>query len=83
MHNLTLPIQPEHTFIQQFIGKTYEQDPETYREASSVSHVDENDPPVLLVHGSLDGSLSVQNSDALSVKLKEVGVPNTFNRVEG
>ena len=83
MHNLTLPIQPEHTFIQQFIGKTYAQDPETYREASSVSHVDENDPPVLLVHGSLDGSLSVQNSDALSVKLKEVGVPNTFNRVEG
>lgn len=83
MHDLTLPIQREHPFTEQFIGKTYEKDPETYREASPISHVDRNDPPVLLVHGSLDGSVSVQNSDALSKKLEEVGVPYTFDRVEG
>jgi acetyl esterase/lipase len=83
MHDLTLPIQREHPFTEQFIGMSYEKDPETYREASPVSHVDKNDPPVLLVHGSLDGSVSVQNSDALSKKLEEVGVPYTFDRVEG
>ena len=83
IHDLTLPIQREHPFTQQFIGKTYEEDPQSYREASPVFHVDSNDPPVLLVHGSLDGSVSVQNSDSLSAKLEEVGVPYTFDRVEG
>ena len=83
IQDLTLPIQREHPFTQQFIGNTYEDASETYREASPVYHVDENDPPVLLVHGSLDGSVSVQNSDALSEKLTEAGVPCTYDRIEG
>ena len=83
IHDLTLPIQREHPFTQQFIGRTYEEDPAAYREASPVQHADENDPPVLLIHGSLDGSISVQNSDALSAKLTEIGVNHTYDRVEG
>lgn len=83
MHDLTLPIQREHPFTEQFIGKSYHEDPDTYLEASPVYHVDKDDPPVLIVHGSLDGSVSVRNSDALSAKLKEAGVPYTFDRVEG
>jgi dipeptidyl aminopeptidase/acylaminoacyl peptidase len=83
IHDLTLPIQREHPFTQQFIGKTYAEDPATYRDASPVSHVDNNDPPVLLIHGSLDGSVSVQNSDELAKQLTQVGVPFTYDRIEG
>ena len=83
MHDLTLQIQREHPFTQQYIGEPFEEASTRYRDASPIYHVDVNDPPVLLVHGSLDGSVSVKNSDALSGLLEEVGVPYTYDRVEG
>ncbi len=83
MHDLTLQIQREHPFTQQYIGATFENASAKYRDASPIYHVDKNDPPVLLVHGSIDGSVSVKNSDALSAMLAEVGVPYTYDRVEG
>jgi len=42
-----------------------------------VFHVDSDDPPMLLVHGSLDSSVSVLNSDALATRLEAAGVPYT------
>ncbi|MGI9388425.1 MAG: hypothetical protein ACR2O1_00075, partial [Boseongicola sp.] len=39
--------------------------------------------PVLLVHGSIDGSVSVLNSDALAQRLGELGVTTVYDRVEG
>ena len=83
IHDLTLQAQRGHPFTEQFIGSTYEENPDAYRDASPVHHVDENDPPVLLIHGSLDGSVPVANSDALAARLDEAGVPCTFDRVEG
>ena len=83
MHDLTLPIQMEHPFTQQYIGDIFENTSAKYRDASPIYHVDKNDPPVLLVHGAIDGSVSVQNSDALSAMLREVGVPYTYDRVDG
>ena len=83
MHDLTLDIQREHPFTIQYIGRRYSPRDAAYRDASPVYHVDSNDPPVLLVHGSLDGSVSVLNSDALSARLGATGVPYTYDRVEG
>jgi acetyl esterase/lipase len=83
MHDLTLQSQREHPFTQQYIGSTFDEAAARFRDASPIYHVDQNDPPVLLVHGSLDGSVSVKNSDALSGMLEEVGVPYTYDRVEG
>ena len=83
MHDLTLQSQREHQFTKQYIGETFEIASAKYRDASPIYHVDKYDPPVLLVHGSLDGSVSVKNSDALSAMLNEVGVPYTYDRIEG
>ena len=83
MHDLTLTIQREHPFTVQYIGRAYQPDDADYRDASPVYHVDAKDPPVLLIHGSLDGSVSVRNSDALSLRLESVGVSYTYDRVEG
>lgn len=83
MHDLSLTIQREHPFTQQYIGKTYEEAADTYVEASTISHADADDPPVLLIHGSIDGSVSVQNSDALAARLGELGVEHEYDRVEG
>ncbi len=83
MHDLTLDIQRQHPFTLQYIGKPYHSGETAYKDASPVHHVDNDDPPVLIVHGSQDGSVSVRNSDALSAALKNSGVPYTFDRVEG
>ena len=83
IQDLTLQIQREHPFTQQYIGNTFDEASARFRDASPIYHVDQNDPPVLLVHGSLDGSVSVKNSDALSGMLEEVGVPYIYDRVEG
>lgn len=83
MHDLTLDIQRAHPFTEQYIGRAYEPGDAAYRDGSPVYHVDSADPPVLLVHGSLDGSVSVLNSDALSNRLADAGVDYTYDRVEG
>lgn len=83
MHDLTIQIQREHPFTKQYIGKEFDGAPAAYRDAFPIYHVDSQDPPVLLVHGSLDGSVSVKNSDALSKMLETAGVPYTYDRVEG
>ena len=36
-----------------------------------------------VIHGALDGSVSVQNSDSLVRHLDEAGVTYTYDRVEG
>lgn len=83
MHDPILDIQREHPFAVQYIGQVYKPADAAYRDASPVYHVDSDDPPVLLVHRSLDGSVSVLNSNALSTQLKGAGVPYTYDRVEG
>ncbi len=65
------------------MGKSYADAPELYREASTINHVDKNDPPVLLIHGTLDNVAPVQDSDTLSQTLKDAGVPVTYDRIKG
>lgn len=83
MHDLTLTIQREHPYTVQYIGSPFTAGASAYRDASPVYHVDNSDPPVLIVHGSIDGSVSVLNSDALSSSLENSGVRYTYDRVEG
>ena len=82
-HDLASPMHRDEEHTQSFIGKSYADAPELYREASTISHVDEDDPPVLLIHGTLDAMVPVQNSDTLSQTLEEAGVPVTYDRIEG
>ena len=82
-HDLKNPMLRNRAEARNFMGKSYADAPELYREASSTSHVDKNDPPVLLIHGTLDAMVPVQNSDTLSQTLKEAGVQFTYDRIEG
>lgn len=83
MHDLTLTIQREHPFTELYIGTPFDRDSRNYIDASTVSHVDRNDPPVLLIHGSIDGSVSVKNSDNLAKVLESKDVSFVYDRVEG
>jgi acetyl esterase/lipase len=83
INDLTLAIQRMDASTQQYIGAPWDKAGVHYTEASPISHVDADDPPVFLSHGTIDGSVSVLNSDSLAAKLKSVGVPVVYDRVEG
>ena len=82
-HDLTTPGLRDRAYTQKFIGYSYANAPEIYSEASTLNHLDENDPPVLLIHGTLDSIVSVSHSDMLSEKLREIGISYTYDRIKG
>ncbi|MCG3196925.1 MAG: alpha/beta hydrolase [Candidatus Omnitrophica bacterium] len=69
--------------VKDFIGKPYDQAAETYKHASPLFHVTKDDPPTLTFQGTIDDIVPVTQADALDAKLKEVGVPSTYEKFEG
>lgn len=55
-------------------AQTREEAPELYRQASPVTYIDAGDPPTLIVHGTADDTVKVEQSELLATKLKEAGV---------
>ena len=50
--------------------------------ASPVTQIDSNDPPFLILHGTQDGVLPVEQAEIMHVRLAEAGVPSTLVIVE-
>src|SRR5690606_12762467 len=69
--------------VQWFLGTRYVSDPDLYALASPITHATADDPPTLLVHGTVDDVVPVDQSDILAAKLKELGVPVWYDRMEG
>lgn len=53
--------------------KTRAEAPELYKEADPRSHIDKNDPPLLILHGTADKTVAVADSEALAAEMKAVG----------
>lgn len=66
-----------------FIGKSYHDDPETYRMASPKTFITSDDPPTLTFHGSIDSLVPVSQSDSLDLWLEKAGVPHEYHRLKG
>lgn len=82
--DLTLPAVRTSGAVKRFLGgKDWGQAPETYRLASPIMHVTKDDPPTLILHGTIDQVVTVSQSDALAEKLKKTGVSYHFDRLEG
>ena len=64
-------------------GKTSAQDPQLYAKASPINYVTKDAPPTLILHGSIDELVPVTQSDNLSARLAELGVPYLYDRIEG
>jgi len=54
-----------------------------FKEASPVSHVTPDDPPILLMHGDKDDLVDYKQSEEMEAKLKAVGVPVKLLRIPG
>ena len=81
--DLTTPYARSHNLITNFIGKSYDEVPDVYRNASPLTYVSSDDPPTLTFHGTLDDLVPISQADALDAKLKEQGVPSVYERLEG
>jgi acetyl esterase/lipase len=57
-----------------FIGAKYDEKPEAHERASPIKYVSKNAPPFLILHGTKDGIVSIDQSRRLAGKLKEAGV---------
>jgi acetyl esterase/lipase len=64
-------------------GAPDDPDNRPYREASPVTHVSADDPPVLLIHGDLDTTVPIAQSELMEAALRKAGVEVRFTRVAG
>jgi acetyl esterase/lipase len=69
-----LTAYPNSPVLAALIGGSGAALPDVYADASPISHVSPDDPPVLLYHGALDGIVDVDQSRRLLEKLGSVGV---------
>ncbi len=69
--------------LRQWLGE----DPEVYRRnaeaASPLAYVDKSDPPILIVHGTADRLVSIEQAEIFKAALEEAGVPVELAAVEG
>ena len=48
-----------------------------------MTHISADDPPVLIFHGDADEVVPIQQSELLTVRLREVGIPHKLIVVPG
>jgi len=64
-------------------GKKFDEAPDAYRLGSPVTHVTKDDPPTLILHGSIDTTVPIHQAELLVDKLNAAGVVYEYDRVEG
>jgi len=81
--DLTTPYSQTQRLVTRFIGHSYKERPELYREASPMTFLDKTDPPTLILHGTADNLVPISQSDTLKARLDRLGIPNVYCRVPG
>ncbi len=69
--------------LEAYVGGTPEQFPEEYEASSPITHIDERDPPVLLLHGTGDELVPFEQSLRFKEALEAAGVPVELFEAEG
>ncbi|HPI73238.1 MAG TPA: alpha/beta hydrolase [bacterium] len=81
--DLTTPAARENSAVVKFLGKTWDQAPDLYAQASPLFWIDGQDPATLLFHGTLDELVPVAQSDSLAARLQQAHVPVVYHRLRG
>jgi dipeptidyl aminopeptidase/acylaminoacyl peptidase len=68
-------------FLTAFLGTDYTKHPEVWRQASPVFRVGKDDAAFLIVHGTQDQNVAIEQSQELYEKLQAAGVQVSFIKV--
>ncbi|MCH2593588.1 MAG: alpha/beta hydrolase [Pedosphaera sp.] len=84
VYDMTTQIAKDDDSVRSFLqGKSFEEAPELYRESSPRFHLDKTDPPTLILHGTIDETVPVGQSDSLAAHLKRLKIPHAYGRLDG
>ena len=72
VHNLTNFTKTD--ILEKFLGASKNENPSLWALASPVNHISRDDPPFLIIHGTADPLVPVQQSVELHEKLRENGI---------
>jgi acetyl esterase/lipase len=81
--DLTTEYARTHALVTNFIGRSFEDAPELYEQASPLTYLSADDPPTLIFHGTIDDLVFIRQSDRLDARLSELGIPHEYDRLEG
>ena len=73
----------DHPLLTGFMQGTYEQVPDKFVKASPITYLDPRDPPTLIIHGTIDSLVPVEQSDMLAEKMKAMGNMYWYDRIDG
>ena len=84
VYDMTTQFAKETDLVINFLqGKSFEEAPELYQQASPMTHLDKTDPPTLILHGTIDEIVPVAQSDRLAKHLKRLKIPHLYGRLKG
>lgn len=82
--DLTVEVARTHPTVVEFMGgKSYDDHPEMYKLASPLHHLDKDDAPTLILHGTIDDLVPIEQADMLAGRLAELGIPYDYDRLHG
>lgn len=81
--DLTTPYAIGTYQTQDFLGTTYDKNPEVFRMASPKTFISPDAPATLIFQGTIDSLVPVSQSDSLAVWLASAGVPHDYHRLKG
>ncbi|HUI32976.1 MAG TPA: alpha/beta hydrolase [Dysgonamonadaceae bacterium] len=64
-----------------FMGHSYREKPELYKEASPITYLSKSAPPTLILHGTSDKLVPIHQSDTLKSRLDELEVPCEYYKL--
>lgn len=85
VHNFTsvVPKNGDDSFIENFLGASRQEDPKRWEMASPVYQISKDDPPFLILHGTEDVYVPIEQSVMLHEALQKKGVESELAIIEG
>lgn len=65
------------------LRKSRAEAPELYKQFSVLTHLDKNDPPFLILHGTADTTVDIAQSKSLDAALERAGIEHHLEIIEG
>jgi acetyl esterase/lipase len=77
------PADLEHWKSISALGKSLKDAPDLYHQFSVLPYLDKNDPPFLILHGTADKNVPLEQSKTLDAALEKAGIAHHLEIVEG